>query len=88
MTNIEKTKKLIEENLYLTMAVATKTGKPWTANIYYAYDKDYNFYWYSQADTLHSKYIEENPEVAISIFDSTAVGDNVDAIYIRNSRSS
>lgn len=74
--------KLLKENLYLTLAVADKKGTPWIANLYYAYDNDYSIYWYSSKETVHSKLIRQNPKVAISIFNSTAVGDDVDAVYI------
>ncbi len=79
----EKTKKIIEENLYLTIAVSDLGGKPWIANLYYAPDRDYNFYWYSSKKTVHSRLIEKNPEVALSIFDSRAVDDEIDGVYIK-----
>lgn len=67
----------------MTISVADKQGEPWIANIYFTYDNRFNFYWYSPKDSVHSKYIRENPQIAISIFDSTAVGDDVDAVYIK-----
>jgi uncharacterized protein YhbP (UPF0306 family) len=79
---VEKAKKVIKDNLYLTISVADESNSPWTANLYYAYDKDYNFYWYSPEQSRHSKIIRANPKVAISIFDSRAVGEDVDAVYM------
>lgn len=79
----DKVKQIIAENIYMTISVASTKGNPWVANLYFACDKKYNFYWYSPTDSIHSKYIRENPQVAISIFDSTAIGDNVDAVYIK-----
>lgn len=81
MDNNEKARKIISENLYMTISVASKQGDPWIANIYYAVDSDYNFYWYSPTNSHHSTLIRENPVIAISIFNSTAVGDDVDAVY-------
>ncbi|PJE61157.1 hypothetical protein COU86_00810 [Candidatus Roizmanbacteria bacterium CG10_big_fil_rev_8_21_14_0_10_36_26] len=75
--------KILQENLYMTISVASKDGDPWIANLYYVYDKNYNFYWYSPKNSLHSQRIKENPTVALAIFDSTAVGDDVDAVYIK-----
>ncbi len=83
MNNNEKARKIISENLYMTISVASKQGDPWIANIYYAVDSDYNFYWYSPTNSHHSRLIRENPVIAISIFNSTAVGDDVDAVYIK-----
>jgi len=83
MKNINnKVKEIIANNLYATISVS-KDNIPWIANIYYAYDKEYNFYWYSSAETTHSRYIKENPFIAISIFNSTLTGDDVDAVYIK-----
>lgn len=78
-----KTIKILQDNLYLTISVASKNGEPWIANIFYTYDKKYTFYWYSPKDSLHSQRIRENPSVALAIFDSRAVGDEVDAVYVK-----
>ncbi|PWU24078.1 hypothetical protein C5B42_00690 [Candidatus Cerribacteria bacterium 'Amazon FNV 2010 28 9'] len=78
-----KVDKILEENLYMTISVASKGGEPWIANLYYVYDGDYNFYWYSPKDSLHSQRIKENPTVALAIFNSTAIGDDVDAVYVK-----
>jgi len=81
--NKQKIDQILKENLYMTISVASKDGDPWIANLYYAYDKDYNFYWYSPKDSLHSQRINENSRVALAIFNSTTVGDDVDAVYIK-----
>jgi len=83
MTDKEKAIQIIGENLYMTIAVANKAGNPWIANLYYAVDSDFTFYWYSSRDSVHSRNIQENPEIAISIFNATVVGDAVDAVYIK-----
>ncbi|MBN1618846.1 pyridoxamine 5'-phosphate oxidase family protein [Candidatus Dojkabacteria bacterium] len=83
MTPEEKAAKIIKDNLYMTISVASKKAEPWAANIYFACDKQYHFYWYSPIDSLHSSIIRDNPNIAISIFNSTAVGDEVDAVYIK-----
>lgn len=86
-TFADKAKKIIEENLYLTISVCDKESKPWIANLYYAVDKDFNFYWYSSKASRHSCCINGNSDVALAIFNSTAVGDDTDAVYIQASAS-
>lgn len=81
-SNSLKAKNIIESNLYLTISVSNRKGLSWIANLYYAFDNDYNFYWYSPKNSKHSELIKENPRVAIAIFDSTAIGDDVDAVYM------
>lgn len=83
MTNEQKAQQIIEENLYMTISVATKDGDPWISNLFYSVDKKYNFYWYSSKDSNHSKILKENPTAAISIFNSTAKGDDADAVYMK-----
>jgi uncharacterized protein YhbP (UPF0306 family) len=79
----QKAQQILDSNLYLTIAVADEHGEPWIANLYYAVADDGTFYWYSSKETRHSKLIARNPKVALSIFNSTATGDSVDALYIQ-----
>ncbi len=83
MNPTQKVKQIIKENIYMTISVSTLKGDPWIANIYYACNSKYNFYWYSPISSVHSKTININPKIAIAIFNSTAVGDDVDAVYIK-----
>ena len=77
----QEAKQILDDNLYMTISVADKDGNPWIANLYFAYDGDLNLYWYSSKETKHSQLISQNPSIAIAIFDSTAVGDDVNAVY-------
>ncbi|HAM37352.1 MAG: hypothetical protein US24_C0011G0005 [candidate division WS6 bacterium GW2011_GWC2_36_7] len=77
-----KIKQILKDNLYATLSTSTPEGDPWISNIYFVYDSDYNFYWYSPKDSIHSKTIKDNPSVALCIFDSHEV-ENVEAIYIK-----
>ena len=78
---IKVAKKIIEDNIYLTVASSSKNGKPWISPLFFAYDKKYNFYWISGKDSLHSKLIRKNSKVAIVIFDSTASEGKGDGVY-------
>ena len=80
---VAEAKKIIEENIYLT--VATSDGsKPWVSPLFFAYDKDYNFYWASGKDALHSIFIRSNQKVAIVIFDSRAPEGEGDGVYFES----
>ncbi|MEK7164117.1 MAG: pyridoxamine 5'-phosphate oxidase family protein [Patescibacteria group bacterium] len=63
------TKEIIKNNVYLSLATATKSS-PWVAPLYYAVDEKFTFYFISQLDSLHTKHILKNPQVAFAIFDS------------------
>lgn len=75
-------KKIINDNLYMTISVCDLGSNPWTSNLFYCFDKKYNFYWYSSKDSRHSRILTENPKTSVSIFNSLAIGKDVSAIYM------
>ncbi len=81
-SNTAKAKKIIADNLYLTLATADLQGKPWAAPVYYAYDADYTFYFVSASDSLHAQHIHVNPRVAFAVFDSTAPAGTGDGVQV------
>lgn len=60
--------KIISSNIYLTLATCGK--RPWASPVYYCVDKNYNFYYISQLNSLHTKNIFSNRKVSFAIFDS------------------
>lgn len=74
-------KKIISENIHITIATSTKSGVPWNTPIFAAYDETYNFYWCSSQDSQHSKNMSENNNVFIVIFDSR--GREGQGVYIQ-----
>jgi len=62
-------RKIIKDNIYLTLATADNI--PWATPLFYCTDSDYNIYFISQLDSIHTKHILKNPLVAFAIFDST-----------------
>ncbi|MDE1868707.1 MAG: pyridoxamine 5'-phosphate oxidase family protein [Candidatus Micrarchaeota archaeon] len=71
---------LIEGNKYMVLSTCDSSAKPWAATVFYAHDRDYNFYFISAIDTLHAKNIIENPNVAFVIFDSHTPIGRYDAV--------
>ena len=82
ISNAEKARRIIEQNIYLTLATSNNSGKPWIAPLYYAYDDKYNFFFVSAYDSLHVEHIKINPRVAIAIFDSHAPAGEGDGVQI------
>jgi nitroimidazol reductase NimA-like FMN-containing flavoprotein (pyridoxamine 5'-phosphate oxidase superfamily) len=80
--NAEKARKMIAENIYLTLATASKDGVPWISPLMFAYDSNYNLFWPSGKDALHSQLLRSNPKVAISIFDSHAPEGTGNGVYM------
>ncbi len=66
------TKKLVLDflKLHKLMFIATQGEHPWIAAVFYTFDGDLNLYFLSSPETLHSKHIIKNKEVAVAIADS------------------
>lgn len=82
-SNVKKARGIIEKILYITIATASKDGKPWNSPVYSAFDEDYNFYWASWRENQHSKNIKENNQVFIVIYDSTVPEGTGEGVYIK-----
>jgi nitroimidazol reductase NimA-like FMN-containing flavoprotein (pyridoxamine 5'-phosphate oxidase superfamily) len=74
---------IIEDSLYMVLATADATGRPWSSPVYFANDGYTRFYWVSSPDVTHSRNIATRPEVGIAIFDSRAPISTGQAVYLR-----
>jgi Pyridoxamine 5'-phosphate oxidase len=68
--------------MYMTLATADTTGRPWVSPVWFATDSDETFLWVSAPETRHSRNIAARPEVAIVIFDSTVPVGRAEALYV------
>ena len=68
MDNVDFAKSIVKNNIYLSLATAD--GDPWVAPLFYCTDPQYNFYFISQLDSVHTKHLLKNPMVSFAIFDS------------------
>lgn len=78
---VAQAKQIIEENIYCTVSTASLKGSPWISPVFFSYDEDYNIYWVSYINSLHSKLLRKNPQAAIVIFNSTAKEGEGDGVY-------
>ncbi len=53
------------------MSLSTSSDKPWTSNVYYTIDDDFNLYFLSEPESKHCRDIKANPNVSCSIADSS-----------------
>jgi uncharacterized protein YhbP (UPF0306 family) len=69
----EQDKKYIMDYLsrYKLMSLGTYDKNPWGASVYYLYDNKFNFYFISDPATKHCKNIAQNPNVSITVADSS-----------------
>ena len=74
-------RRIIEANMYMTLATADADGRPWVSPVWFAPDGDEAFLWVSRPGTRHSRNIAVRPEVAIVMFDSTVPIGGAEAVY-------
>lgn len=78
----KKASEIINRILYITIATVSRDGQPWNSPVYSAFDKDLNFYWFSDKDSQHSKNIRENKNVSLVLYDSTVPEGEGWGVYI------
>jgi len=81
-TLLAKAYNMIVTNNYLCLATSDTHGKPWVAALYYAYDKDCSFYFFSAKESRHAQQIGENTRVAFAIYDSTLKPEDADGLQV------
>jgi hypothetical protein len=73
---------IIDASLYLVLATADETGRPWSTPVYFAHADYARFFWVSSPEATHSRNIAVRPEVGIVIFDSTAAIGTGQGVYV------
>ncbi len=72
---------IIKKIEYLNVASITPDDRPWNSPVYTAYDKNLNFYWLSWRNNQHSINVRNNPNVFVTIYDSTAPAGTGVGVY-------
>lgn len=75
-------KRIVEANLYMTLATADADGRPWASPVWFAHEDCTRFVWVSKPEARHSRNLAARPQVGIAIFDSTAGHGAAEAVYL------
>jgi uncharacterized protein YhbP (UPF0306 family) len=78
----EAARAIIDETLYMVLATADESGRPWASPVYFAPDGYQDFYWVSSVEAQHSRNIAVRSQVGIVIFDSRAVIGTGQGVYM------
>jgi len=82
MTDIVKhARGLLDANSYVVLGTADAEGNPWTTPVWFAPDGLDRLYWVSWPDSRHSLLIDQRPEVALTVFDSSVAPNQGAAFY-------
>ena len=73
---------IIDANLYMTLATADESGRPWASPVYFAVDDYREFIWVSRPESTHSRNLEVRPELGIAIFDSRVPINTGQGVYV------
>lgn len=74
---------IIKEIKYITIASVSLEGQPWNTPVYSAFDKDLNFYWFSDKNSQHSQNVRNNNKVLLVIYNSTVPEGTGEGVYIK-----
>lgn len=75
-------REIIDTNLYMVLATADETGRPWASPVYFANAGYTEFFWLSSPEVTHSCNIARRQDVGIVIFDSRAPISTGQAVYM------
>lgn len=62
---------ILRENRLLSLSTVNRQNAPSICTVYYAYDDKYNLYYWSEKTAEHSKNVEKNSKIALSIADTS-----------------
>jgi uncharacterized protein YhbP (UPF0306 family) len=79
--HVERARNSIGSNMFMTLAT-TDGASVWIAQVGYVVDTDYNFYWYSATDARHSEHIQQNPHIAVGIFNPNEPLESISGLQI------
>jgi len=75
-------RRVIDANLYMTIATADEVGSPWASPVYFAHAGHREFIWVSKPGARHSRNIATRPQVGIAVFDSHAPIGTGGGVYV------
>jgi nitroimidazol reductase NimA-like FMN-containing flavoprotein (pyridoxamine 5'-phosphate oxidase superfamily) len=79
----QRAAEIIKEILYITIASVSADGQPWNTPVYSAFDKDLNFYWFSDKNSQHSQNVRGNNKVSLVIYNSTVPEGTGEGVYLQ-----
>lgn len=75
-------REIISANLYMVLATADQSGRPWSTPVYFAEHGCREFYWVSSPRSAHSRNLAVRPAVGMVIFDSSAPIGTGQGVYM------
>lgn len=70
MDLVARAKKVLADNIYITISTINSDSTPWTTPLFFALGENFTFYWMSKVGSQHGENIKRNPQVSGTVFDS------------------
>lgn len=81
-TRVKNAVEMLLENRYMDLATSDN-DEPWVAGLFFGVDPELNFYFVSYPGSRHAKHVRQNPDTAITIWDSRVPPSDVDGLQIK-----
>lgn len=75
-------REILDANLYMVIGTADGSGQPWANPVYFTAFDYRELQWVSHPDARHSENIAVRPEIAVVVYDSHAVPNEGQAVYM------
>jgi hypothetical protein len=72
---------VLDGTTFAVLATADADGTPWVTPVWFAHDGLERIHWLSWPGSRHSQLIEQRPDIAFTVFDSTAAPYEGTAFY-------
>jgi len=66
----QKSREILEGNIYCTLATVSAEGVPWASPVYYCVDPQHSLYFISKKSSKHVQNMHSNNIVSFALFDS------------------
>jgi hypothetical protein len=73
---------IVDQSLYMTLATADASGRPWPTPVYFAPVTYRELVWVSRPEARHSQNIAARPDIGIVVFDSQVPIGTGQAVYM------
>jgi uncharacterized protein YhbP (UPF0306 family) len=77
-----RARSIVENGVYMTLATADASGRPWATPVWYALESLSSLIWISRPDARHSRNLAVRPQLGIVIFDSHAPIGTGQGVYL------
>jgi hypothetical protein len=80
--HLTSVKKILEKIHYINLATVNQDGSPWNTPVSASHDDQLNFFWGSSQNNIHSKNIQRDGRVFVTIYDSTVPEGTGEGLYL------